>query len=243
MAKEKLMIPLLGMLPIACAPSGFESLEGFGDDGDDGNDNDDIDDADDVDDDDDENDDPDSGTDDGNPGPFELESAAFEDLDTLVLTFSNPLAAFGDVDPASFRISWGFATSYFNAYYGNYYESTRYWDPNVVGGYYGYGNPFVAVALNAGPADEQLRIEFEVPLEESACTLMKEIEAQPPEPPNSHELGLFVHHSAIGIPLRDTFGTDLPPTGAEWVEWPYTYFYVGGPLFTYLDPKIEIPCP
>lgn len=225
MSKDKLIIPLLGMLPSACAPDGFDSLEGFGELGDDGDDGDELDDGTDL-----------------NAGPFELESAVFEDLDTLVLSFSHPLAAFDEVDPASFRISLGFASRYFNPYYGNYNEITRYWDPNYIN-YYGYGSAFDAIALSPGPASEQLRVDFASPLNEYACALISDIEADPVEPPNSREIGLFVHYRAGDIPLRDTFDTDLPATGPDWVEWPYAYSYVPGPMFTYLDPKIEIPCP
>lgn len=220
--KDKLVIPLLGVLPSACAPSGFESLEGFGDLGDDDE----------------------AESDDVIEGPFELESAEFEDLDTIVLSFSHPLAAFDEVDPQAFRISMGAGTRYFNPYYGNgYYEVTRYWDPNYIGGYSGGSKQFQAIALRPGPTGRQLRIDFQEPLDADACMIIAEYESMPIEPPDFLEVGLFVHHRANGIPLRDTEGTDLAAMGPDWVTSTYGFMFVEGPMFTFLDPKIEIPCP
>jgi hypothetical protein len=220
--KDKLMIPVLGVLPSACGPQGFDTLEGFGEVADD---------------------EAEGETSVPIEGPFELEAAEFEDLDTLVLTFSHPLDSFAEVDPASFRISLGLATSYFSPYYGTYYQSTRYWDPNYVGYYYGGSNQFNPIALSAGPQDDQLRIEFEEPLEDYACTMIANLDSMPLEPPDSRDVGLFVHHDPGLVPLRDILGDELPATGPDWVAWPYEFMFVEGPWFTYLDPIVEIPCP
>jgi hypothetical protein len=223
LGKDKLAIPALGMLPSACGPDGFESLEGFGEVAED------------------EAEASEGESDDVIEGPFELLAAEFEDLDTIVLSFSHPLAAFDEVDPASFRISLGLATRYL-AYYGGFYESTRYWDPNSIGYYYQV-TQFRVIGLGAGPTDEQLRIDFDDPLDDYACSLIENFESSPVEPPNEREIGLFVHHRPGVIPLRDTQGNDLPAIGPDWVEWAYDFMYFQEFGFPNLDPKIEIPCP
>ncbi|MFV8754092.1 hypothetical protein ACNOYE_26400 [Nannocystaceae bacterium ST9] len=219
------LFPLLTLATGACAPGGFDSLEGFGELGEGDDVADDADDADDV-----------------IEGPFELESAEFEDLDTLVLTFSHPLASFEGVDPGAFRISLGLSARY-QGYYGALYDSSRYWDANYLGSYYGEDDSFRAITLAPGPADDQLRIDFAYPLDDYACTLIANDDAIVVVPPEAREAGLFVHHSPSPIPLRDTLGNDLPTIGPDWVLLPYDFMYINEFDFPHLDPKIEIPCP
>jgi hypothetical protein len=213
----------MGLGALGCGPGGVDSLEGFGDAG--------LDVGDDDEGDDDEGDD-------AYAGPFTLQAAALDDSDTIVLTFTHPLGSLEDVDPLDFRISFVISSQYVKYYGSGYYESTIYRDPN----YWGYSyTPFRMAVFAAGDNEDQLRLEFDVPLGDESCYYIQSWGM--PSPPNQRILGLFVHHRAGAIPLRDGQGTPLADFGADWVETESFSMYIPGFGMPELDPRIEIPCP
>lgn len=228
--------PFVGLAALtACGPAGFQTLpetgeeigDGDGDMGDGDGDGDTF----------------ESGTDETegetDGGPFELLSGHFEDSDTIVLTFSNPLGSLASVEPAAFRISLGYTNPYVNPY-GEVYGGSYYWDPNYIGYSYYPGYYYFRVnALYAGPQSHQLRLAFDHLLDPTTCDLMDSVDPQPPA-----EIGLYTHYAPGGVPLRDNLGVALAPIGPEWAELAASYQYsFYEPGFPNLDPKIEIPCP
>lgn len=214
------------LLAGGCGPAGFDNLEGFGEAGDEEGSGTSSDEA--------------TSDDDPFEGPFELLEAERTDDDSLLLTFSHPLASLEGVDPDAFRISFGFSTRYVG-YYGSYYDNTSYRDPNYFNYYF---DPFWAITLAPGPDDAQLRIDFSAPLTSEACNLIAIWEDEPIEPPNGREVGIFVHYRPSPIPVQDGQGSELAAIGPDWVDYEGNLLNLYGEFgFVDLNPRVPIPCP
>jgi hypothetical protein len=168
------------------------------------------------------------------PGPPTLVAAQLID-DTLVrLTFSEPLAAVGDVDPASFRLSWTWSSDYSGAY-------TSYYDPAAalcsatdycIDGY------TEVVELRCAPGDPTsliLRIES---FPEAICNIIDELSSYYQE----YGSPLLPHFDANIATITDLDGEPLASISPAFVTAPYGYLEVDGEFPNYAM-RIPIQCP
>jgi hypothetical protein len=173
-----------------------------------------------------------------------LEAAAFEDATTIVLRFSEPLAATTDVDPGShFRLGTALVIDDLEG--GEltvYYDLAHHFPDGIpgesgdaIGPWLRHGFTQVA-AIDPGDAANELRLRLSYPLESYVCDALAE--AATLEIP----AGIHVHYAEAGFPrVTDVAGNPLADIGAWWVAESFATTIPGA--FPLLDPRIAIPCP
>jgi hypothetical protein len=173
--------------------------------------------------------------------PPEIVDARFEDLDTLIVTFSEPLAPVDDVDPAShFRIGVGFALS--GQDQTVYYDLSNHFPYGVPGQgdladqWQRHGLTHVG-KLEPGDDPRELRLILTYPMELYTCEILAQAEAL------GIPSGLHLHYSDAVYPrITDEAGNPLASQGESWVTAGVTTTTVSGE-FPELDPRMPIPCP
>ena len=179
---------------------------------------------------------------------FEIESVTYDGIDTLTLTFSEPLAASalsGAVDPNDFRISA--AQSYHWVYSDGRpsVQGTLYAD---VG--YAYANArHTFASIEPGPDPNVLILKMSAPLGTAVCDVIAYYDGLYATtiatyyPGSSFEMGMILHYAARSIPIESEAGKTLEDIGPDWVLEPGDFTVVPRSGFPRLDPKLEIPCP
>lgn len=173
------------------------------------------------------------------PGPPTLVSAQMQ-TDTLVrLTFSEPLASFADVDPASFRISWAFSEG------PGYYEGdpgyTAYYDPMLLfclsSDYCPY--EYVDVVELGCAADDPAAIILRLDVfSHYICNLFDDIAMYY----EGYQSPLLLHFDAnLGV-ITDREGEALESISPDFVTAPDGYHMVDGEFPNY-PMRIPIECP
>lgn len=172
----------------------------------------------------------------------ELLDARLVDLDTVVLRFSEPLAAVAEVDPSShFRL--GTALVIDDLQGGEltvYYDLAHHFADGVPGQHAAgpwFRHGFTAVAaIERGDDPRELRLLLSYPLEHYACDALAEAAAL------GIPAGIHVHYAEAGFPrVTDEAGNPLADIGAWWVDASFSTTQPGA--FPELDPRLPIPCP
>jgi hypothetical protein len=176
--------------------------------------------------------------------PPELEDAYFEDLSTVVLRFSEPIAAVDDVDPAShFRLGTAFVLDDLEG--GQltvYYDLSEHFGEGVpgqgadaLGPWQRHGGTLVA-AVERGDDPHELRLSISYPFYEYVCELLGEAATL------GIPAGIHVHYAQAGYPrVTDEAGNPLADIGGWWVSDSFATTQPG--VFPELDPRLPIPCP
>lgn len=183
---------------------------------------------------------------------FRIASVAYDNEDTLTLTFTRPIANADEIDPNDFRISLG--RSYQFTYMGpsdtvpTTYTSTYYLDLYAYTGMYNYNDQRFSFKSASLGAPDQLVLEMTSPLGTYVCEQIEYYENQvamylAEYPGSQFEMAMFVHYAGQDIPLLGDNGEALPDIGPDWVLSDLSYLSNEIFGFTKLNPKLEIPCP
>jgi hypothetical protein len=176
--------------------------------------------------------------------PPELVDARFEDLYTVVLRFSEPIAPVDDVDPAShFRLGTAFVLDDLEG--GQltvYYDLSEHFGNGVPGqggdalGPWQRHGATVVAALERGDDPHELRLSISYPFYSYICEILTEA-AMLDIPAEIH-----VHYAQAGYPrVTDEAGNPLVDIGAWWVGDSFATTQPG--VFPELDLRLPIPCP
>lgn len=175
--------------------------------------------------------------------PPELQDAHFVDPTTVVLRFSEPIAAVADVDPSShFRLSTALVVDDLQG--GEitvYYDLAHHFPDGLPGQGSDAAGPwfrhsFTRVAdLERGDDPHELRLLLSYPLESYVCDALSEAAAL------DIPAGIHVHYAQAGFPrIEDQAGNPLADIGAWWVA--ATFATTNEGRFPELDPRLPIPC-
>lgn len=173
------------------------------------------------------------------PGPPTLVAAQLIDNTLLRLTFSEPLAAVDDVDPASFRLSWAWS----NSGYAGEPTYTSYYDPSAAfcgNTDYCPDEYTEVVELRCAPGDPNSLILQLEGFHEPICEFFNDIS-------NYYEdytSPFLVHFDAmIGTgTITDLDGEPLASISPDFVSEPDVYMDVEGEFPNYAM-RIPIECP
>lgn len=184
---------------------------------------------------------------------FRITGVAFDNDSTITLTFSQPVADLGSVDPNNFRLSMGQTISVSYTYEGitETYISTSYRDlANVTYGYGYYGNyRFTFMSIEPGAAANQVILRTTDPLGPAGCDFIDDTIAQFEmyaayyDATGQFDVAMFLHYAAGDIPIESDAGEPLVDIGADWVLTTDEYIDREGFGFTMLSPQLRIPCP
>ena len=200
-------------------------------------------------------------------GPPQLIAVRFLDNLNLELSFSEPMASVGAVDPSIFRLSMGFGyvdydesprtfyqeVGYANqnpyCYDGEYcYERCGYGDSGGYGDtgddcyydcYCDYTTTFVRVVdiRNDSVDAAKIVLSLNVGVTGRVCEALSGV---PPE----YTTGLFMHYTDDRPPLpSDTEGQGLYPIAEDWALSAEEGFVEVEGFFPQLNPMLPIPCP
>lgn len=170
------------------------------------------------------------------PGPPTLVAAQLIDNTLLRLTFSEPLAAVDEVDPAAFRLSWTWSGG--SDYYGAY---TSYYDPAAAlcgSTDYCTGQYTEIVELRCAPGDPRsliLRIEN---FSDYICGIIDDLSMINPE----YTSPLLPHFDAMIGAITDLDGEPLASISPAFVSEPNVWLDVEGEFPNYAM-RIPIECP
>ena len=177
---------------------------------------------------------------------FRITGVSFDGASTITLTFSQPVANAGEIDPNDFRISVGL--TYRTIYAGP--------DGNVTGeraryadlGYYVGNTTRLGWASFSSGADDQLTLQAELAFATVCDDIADYVATREMYQTDYYdpmlEMGMFVHYAAGDIPIRSDEGETLTDIGPDWVLSDEGYMLVFDALgFPNLNPKLEIPCP
>ena len=171
------------------------------------------------------------------PGPPTLVAAQMIDNTLLRLTFSEPLAAVVDVDPASFRLSWTWSSPGYDGYAGY----TSYYDPAAAlcgSTDYCPGQYTEVVELRCAPGDPTsliLRVEN---FSQYICGIIDDLSMINPD----YTSPLLPHFDAMIGTITDLDGEPLASIGPDFVTEPDVYLDVEGEFPNYAM-RIPIECP
>lgn len=190
-------------------------------------------------------------------GGFGITRVEFDNASTITLTFSEPVAELGAVDPNDFRISaaqtYRLTYSYGGVTYS--YASSMYQDIGYLSAGYDYNAEpvrFSFASVARGSADNQLVLTTDSPLGPLACDWVDEMEAALDEFVEYYgeyggdvefEFGLFLHYAGGSVPIEGDGGDSLADIAAHWVA--STLFIDETDKFGFprLRPRLQIPCP
>lgn len=175
--------------------------------------------------------------------PPELQDARFVDLTTLVLRFSEPIAAVVDVDPSShFRLSTamvvddpegGEVTVYYDLAH-HFPDGLPGQSGDAAGLWFRHGFTLVA-GLERGDEPNELRVLLSYPLESYVCDALSEAAAL------DIPAGIHVHYAQAGFPrIEDEGGNPLADIGGWWLGEAFATTNEG--RFPEIDPRLPIPC-
>lgn len=170
------------------------------------------------------------------PGPPTLVAAQLLDNTLLQLTFSEPLAAVDEVDPASFRLSWVFS----GASYAGYEGYTSYYDPVAAlcsATDYCTGQYSEVVELRCAPGDPTsllLRLDN---FPTQICVLINQLTGL-----YEYTSPLLPHFDAMIGTITDLDGEPLASISPDFVSEPDVYLDVEG-VFPNYAMRIPIECP
>jgi hypothetical protein len=184
---------------------------------------------------------------------FRITGVAFDNDSTITLTFSQPVADLGGVDPNAFRLSLGQTLSFTYTYDGvtEAYQYTSYRDLSSVVYSYDYygGYRFSFLTIEPGASDNQIILRTTDPLGPQSCDFIDyaaaqfEMYANYYDPNAQLDLAMFLHYAAGDIPIESEAGVPLTDIGAAWVLSSNSYIEREGFGFTMLSPQLRIPCP
>jgi hypothetical protein len=172
---------------------------------------------------------------------FRVIELEFDGDATITLTFSQPLAELGTIDPNDFRISAGVTQSF--SYDGMTYTMTNYRDLFSDS----YPLDFGFVSLTAGPGPDQLVLQTSESIAEGVCDwlgVVAELEYDEMQDPTSRaDGGMFLHYARGEIPIESDKGEALADIGRDWVLTEgLTLMVYDSYGFTQLHPQLRIPC-
>jgi hypothetical protein len=178
---------------------------------------------------------------------FRITAIEFDGESTITLTFSEPVAELGDVDPSSFRLSYATTYRFTYTYQGTTYvdDVAIYMDLGVFvgsGDYYDFESVTVT-ALMPGSSPNRVVLQTSHAWGADACDGVAYTEAMMEMYGFVSDVGLFLHHAAGDIPLTSTSGSALANIGADWVLSGESYFNKYEYGFADLRPQLRIPCP
>jgi hypothetical protein len=184
-------------------------------------------------------------------GGFRITRVDFDNNSKITLTFSEPVADLGEVNPNDFRLSLGRTSSYVLVYDGmeTLYEYTSYQDlVSVAGGYNYYGTPFTFLDVALGSSASQIVLTTTDPLGPNACdwvrTRLEAFEMYSGYYEDARmDLAIFLHYASGDVPIESQAGVELGEIGPDWVLSGDSYFTREGFGFTMLAPQLRIPCP
>ncbi|MDC0716072.1 hypothetical protein [Nannocystis bainbridge] len=182
------------------------------------------------------------------------------DPSTLQLSFTEPLAPVGTVNPKRFRLS--VAQGYFGSYGGQpnttlvdprYYNLEAYCPPEPPPCYYEppyycyytpgcyYQSTGAVEAIGVAPLDgdpSSLLIALGTPIQPSLCSTLDVFKDDP-----NFKMVLHLHYAAGGLSqLQDLGGQAVPSLGDAWVKYDGGFYSYAGVVFSTLDPFLPIPC-
>jgi hypothetical protein len=185
--------------------------------------------------------------------PPTLSSAEFEDPQTVLLHFSEPMAApASELRASKFRLSAGFLVDGVTVYFdiadhftdgppdGGADGSTEGTETGGTGADPGLSprhsdTRIVGVEAVAGMEDA-LRLRLSVPLEPYVCDAVAHCD------PPGERCGIFVHYDDSDAPrVEDRAGNPLASIGAAWTSDPHAAEYAGE--FPDHSPRISLDCP
>lgn len=178
--------------------------------------------------------------------PPTIIDARFEDENTLVVQFSEPIGPTADIDAARhFRISSGFYVESLGV--TAYYDIAHHFPQGVPGvdedgngeglaeSLFRHGFTLVA-EIERGASDDELRLLLSYPIEPYVCEVLPKAEAL------GIPAGIFLHYDPGSAPrVADLAGNELGENGGWWVGSTFGTTLMGE--FPELDPRMPIPCP
>jgi hypothetical protein len=181
---------------------------------------------------------------DGDDG-FRVTAVDFDGESTITLTFSEPVGELGDVDPTSFRLSFGTTYRFTYTYEDGTVateEVTNYFDLGafIDSGY--YDEPLTVTSLSPGSSANRVILQTSGVWGEAACQMVAYLQAewQGYAEYFTGDAGIFLHYAAGDVPLESASGSALANIGADWVlEGTYSSYEYG---FVNLVPQLRIPC-
>ena len=194
---------------------------------------------------------PDGGPDDE---AFGIVSITYDNDSTITLTFTQPVAELGEVDPNNFRLSRALTQTITYTYDGMpmTYEYTSY---SAIGLFTPESEEYLTfTSIARGASATELILEGSLSFGEVACAWVEyvtdEIEMNYLTGEYAEyysdvrfEVGIFLHYAAGDIPIENEDGDALANIGADWVTNPENDVYSYAYGFMMLTPKLEIPCP
>jgi hypothetical protein len=167
-------------------------------------------------------------------GAFELVAAELTvDASTLILTFSDEVAAVDGVDPLDFKISYAWT---YSVMYQYLYEMSYYIDPNYV-----TEMTVQMVGISNGPNPEQISLDLSPAVDLGICTIIQDY-IDGAALGMMADAALFPHYSPGATPVTSSGGVELAPIGPEWVEVDNYYLLIEEYHWPNLDPQVAIPC-
>jgi hypothetical protein len=182
---------------------------------------------------------------------FRITSVAFDNDSTITLTFSQPVAELGSVDPNRFRLSIAQTYTFTYSYQGvtETYSGTSYRDVATLGYDY-YGNDrFAFLSIEPGASANQIILRTADPLGPDSCTFVAytiaqfEMYASYYDATGQIDAAIFLHYAEGDIPIESEAGEPLMDIGADWALSPDDFYDREGFGFTMLSPQLRIPCP
>jgi hypothetical protein len=182
---------------------------------------------------------------------FRITSVAFDNDSTITLTFSQPVANLGGVDPNAFRLSMGRTSSVMYTYDGvtETLQYTSYSDLVYAVYTYGYNDRFSFMSIEPGASADQIILRTTDPLGPDSCELIDyridffHMYADQYDPNAQFDLTMFLHYAAGDVPIESEAGEPLTDIGADWVLSAESYVEREGFGFRMLSPQLRIPCP
>jgi hypothetical protein len=180
---------------------------------------------------------------------FRVTKIEFDQDSRITVTFSEPIADFGGIDPNDFRLSFGTTVSATLTYQGMTanYTFTSYEDISYhLDGYSYYPMPFTFVSVTRGPAANQIVLDTSESLAPACDSLAEtrqgfEMYAEYYES-SRFDLAIFLHYASGEIPIESESGSPFEDVGAPWVLGQDLSFERDGFGFTMLIPPLRIPC-
>jgi hypothetical protein len=173
---------------------------------------------------------------------FRIVELEYDGDATITLTFSQPLAELGEVDPKDFRISAGLTQAF--SYGGMTYAITNYrelWTDS-----YPPMDPYGFVSLTAGPESNQIVLQAAEDLSEGICEWLSFVDEYEQndamDPQLSFDGAMFLHYARGEIPIASTEGELLADISPDWVHTPGWVLEREGYGFTEMNQQLRIPC-
>lgn len=187
-------------------------------------------------------------------GGFRITRVEFDNASTITLTFSEPVADLGEVNPNDFRLSVGMTRQYTYVYDGvSYtYAYTTYQDVSYPAGIYTYDygpNRFTFESLAVGASGSQVVLTSTDPLGPNACEWLDSVEDFFEMYTSYYgddvlwDVGFFLHYASGDVPIENQTGVELAEIGPDWVLTEQAGIYSETYGFTMLKPQLRIPCP